>query len=498
MAISLPSDAGPVARSRARSSARTRWAWLLALGDLTVILGSFWAARLAHWQYHGYPFEHAMSEWSLETATHRAIVYTLIAVVAVFVFRHMGHYTRRRSAWQELGDIWGAVVIFALLDAAAAFYGKQTLSRLWVASNWILVAATLPLMRYCIKHALMRLGTWSDPTVIVGTGPNAVDTALAFLRDPLLGQEIVGFLSLEGDDKAPHALDVEGRRFPVFRADPQAATLPPVAQRSNIVVALELTDYATNSRWVERLGRTTADVDLVSPLRGLPVATTEITHFISHDVLTLRLRNNLARRRARFLKRSFDLVAATALVVLTAPLFAFVCVGLQGSGGSPIFGHRRVGRDGEEFTCLKFRTMVPDAEYRLRRLLEHDPSAAEEWAEYRKLRNDPRVTPIGRWLRRTSLDELPQLINVLRGEMSLVGPRPVIEDELKEYGENVTYYLEARPGLTGLWQVSGRNDVDYRRRVHLDTWYVRNWQLWYDIVILFKTIPVLFGRAGAY
>jgi undecaprenyl-phosphate galactose phosphotransferase len=150
------------------------------------------------------------------------------------------------------------------------------------------------------------------------------------------------------------------------------------------------------------------------------------------------------------------------------------------------------------FGCLKFRTMVPDADGVLRRLLEDDPRARAEWESDFKLKDDPRITPIGAFLRRTSLDELPQLWNVLKGEMSLVGPRPIIEEELERYGDQVGYYLETRPGITGLWQISGRNDTGYEDRVALDSWYVRNWSLWYDLVILVKTINVVLQHKGAY
>jgi undecaprenyl-phosphate galactose phosphotransferase len=150
------------------------------------------------------------------------------------------------------------------------------------------------------------------------------------------------------------------------------------------------------------------------------------------------------------------------------------------------------------FGCLKFRSMVPDADEILKRRLDDDPDARTEWEQGFKLKDDPRITPIGAFLRRTSLDELPQLWNVLKGEMSLVGPRPIIEEELERYGDQVGYYLETRPGITGLWQISGRNNTSYDDRVALDSWYVRNWSLWYDLVILVKTINVVVKGQGAY
>jgi undecaprenyl-phosphate galactose phosphotransferase len=212
----------------------------------------------------------------------------------------------------------------------------------------------------------------------------------------------------------------------------------------------------------------------------------------------LKLRNNLRYWPARLLKRVFDLTVALVLLVLGALPFVYIAWRIRRDGGPAIFAHQRVGQSGKPFPCFKFRTMRVDAEQQLRELLATDPAAREEWEREFKLRNDPRITPIGHFLRRTSLDELPQLFNVIRGEMSLVGPRPIIEAELARYGDDVDYFLMVRPGMSGLWQVSGRNDIDYDTRVYLDTWYVKNWSLWYDIAILCKTARVVLRRDGAY
>lgn len=198
------------------------------------------------------------------------------------------------------------------------------------------------------------------------------------------------------------------------------------------------------------------------------------------------------------LKRGLDVViAATALVALS-PLFLFVTIILRLTDPGPVFfGHKRVGLGGRSFRCLKFRTMCVDADVVLERLLASDPEIAAEWEATRKLRNDPRISRIGRVLREYSLDELPQLINVLRGEMSLVGPRPVVTSELTRYGNAAVHYLSARPGITGLWQVSGRSDTTYRARVSLDARYVTEWSLTGDVVILLRTIPAVLGARGS-
>ena len=190
--------------------------------------------------------------------------------------------------------------------------------------------------------------------------------------------------------------------------------------------------------------------------------------------------------------------------VLFLPLLLLV-IGILGllikldSRGPVFYRHTRIGRSGKPFGVYKFRSMYLDSQERLGKILRADPGSREEWERYFKLKNDPRITRMGNFLRRTSLDELPQIFNVLKGEMSLVGPRPVLKEEItKYYKEDAAYYNLVRPGISGLWQVSGRNDVDYDKRVRLDTWYVLNWSVWLDITILFKTLSVVLKKEGAY
>jgi len=203
-------------------------------------------------------------------------------------------------------------------------------------------------------------------------------------------------------------------------------------------------------------------------------------------------------RPGQVAKRALDLSLATLLVLAFAPLAAIVAALIRLSGPGPVvFCHSRIGRAGRPFPCLKFRTMHIDADARLGALLASDPALAREWTEHQKLRVDPRVTSIGRILRATSLDELPQLINVLLGDMSLVGPRPVTPSELQRYGAAAALYIQVRPGLTGAWQVSGRNLVSYDTRVCLDREYIANWRLATDLRILARTPGVVLLRRGA-
>lgn len=197
------------------------------------------------------------------------------------------------------------------------------------------------------------------------------------------------------------------------------------------------------------------------------------------------------------LKRTMDVVLSLCALIFLAPFLAPVAllIWLQ-DGGSPFYAQDRLGRDGTTFRVLKFRTMILNASERLQEVLDADPAARAEWERCSKLRNDPRITMVGAFLRKTSLDELPQLINILRGDMSIVGPRPIPLYEIEKYGSMVSYYKEVRPGLTGLWQISGRSDTTYAQRISMDVRYVRNWNIWMDARIIVMTLPRLLR--GAY
>jgi len=485
---------------------------LLPLADLAAMALCFTAGGLVNFSYRNVTEE-------------RTLILALLSAACLAAFHHLGHYDRRRPFWQEQGDVVAVAAVALVFDAALLYLLKVNFSRLWVLTSWALLVPALPLARGLLKRAFAGLGAWRRPTVVVGTRAGAREIAEAYASDLHLGYEVAAFLdpgppaageAPAGSGEAAAAaaapggacIEVAGRRVPVLPLEAgagpgRAAAAPGVPGwlgRPHVVVALELDELAGREGLVERLSLRHGDIDVISPLRGLPINNTRVTHFFSRDLLSLRIHNNLGRPLPRLLKRGFDLAAAGLLLLFLAPLMGAIALKLRLVDKGPVlFAHARVGRGGAAFRCLKFRSMVPDAKGALERLLASDPAARAEWERDYKLKDDPRVTPFGRMLRRTSLDELPQLVNVLRGEMSLVGPRPVVPAELDRYGEARVYYLQVRPGLTGLWQVSGRSDVDYARRVALDAWYVRNWTLWHDVLILLKTLLVVPSRsAGAY
>jgi Undecaprenyl-phosphate galactose phosphotransferase WbaP len=204
------------------------------------------------------------------------------------------------------------------------------------------------------------------------------------------------------------------------------------------------------------------------------------------------------RQHHERLKRIFDLLGALLIIFFLLPLFLAILIAVATSGRPVFFRHQRIGRDGIPFDCLKFRSMVPNAEKVLYDYLQSSPQARREWEKNFKLRNDPRITRVGRFVRKTSLDEIPQLLNVIAGDMSLVGPRPIVAAEVARYGEDIEHYYSCKPGITGPWQVSGRNDTSYAQRVRLDVEYARHGSLHQDVVILGRTIRVVLLGSGAY
>jgi exopolysaccharide production protein ExoY len=214
-----------------------------------------------------------------------------------------------------------------------------------------------------------------------------------------------------------------------------------------------------------------------------------------HDALAPVVRSKTAVFRV---KRAFDVVFALLVTSILFPVLILLILVLFVTQGRPIiFRHERIGLGGRRFFCLKFRTMVVDAEEGLESFLRSDPKAAVDWQTHHKLAVDPRVTPVGNVLRRTSLDELPQLWNVILGDMSIIGPRPIVHSEIKKYGRDFAFYKAVKPGITGLWQVSGRSDCSYPQRVRLDRDYVVNWNLGRDFAILLRTIPAVVLQKGS-
>ncbi|TQO58507.1 undecaprenyl-phosphate galactose phosphotransferase WbaP [Vibrio cholerae] len=401
------------------------------------------------------------------------------------------HYTYRKPFWDELYDILKILFFMSLFSLSiSSVLNRSYPVDIWF-FEWSVILCLLPLLRNLTKRILNKIGIWSMPCVIIGDADNAHDVLKAVQSEPSTGFEVIALVSPSGH---ANVSQVSGVAY-----ISQEYLLKNTHQFYKVFIATEKHQSQQREYWIRALTKHgVRNISIVPALRGIPLYGTDISHFFSHEVMMLRVKNNLPRRSSRFVKRLFDIFASSILLLLLSPLFAFIAWKVSRDGGPATYGHERVGLYGRKFKCLKFRSMVINSKEVLENLLETDTAAREEWQREFKLKNDPRVTEIGKLLRRTSLDELPQLWNVFKGDMSLVGPRPIIDDELLRYKDDADYYLLAKPGMSGLWQVSGRSDTDYDTRVYLDSWYVKNWSLWYDIVILFKTITVVLKKEGAY
>lgn len=441
--------------------------------------------------------EENVAMWMTTQSIQRYWAWFGIVVLGLLLFlSRYQHYSERKPFWRELGEVFHSVFWLALLDMALMSIARWNASRLWWLLVWVFAATLLPLMRSAIRRVLLRYHLWQRPTVLIGAGPNAVDALAALASEPLMGFEPVGCIAVRREHEHQNTGEC---RLPPRLTGNQFHQLTTLHADLQVVIALEHQESLQRDRWLRQLAQwKVQNISVIPAMRGVPLYGTDISYFFSHEVALLRVRNNLRHWPARLSKRIFDVIAASFLLALLTPLMLLLAWRIRQDSGPAVFAHHRVGQGGKLFPCYKFRSMVVDANVQLERLLESNPELRTEWERDHKLKDDPRISLVGHFLRKTSLDELPQLLNVLRGEMSLVGPRPIVEAELERYGDDAEYFLMVRPGITGLWQVSGRNDVDYDTRVYLDTWYVKNWSLWYDIAILFKTVRVVLRRDGAY
>ncbi|WP_406943518.1 undecaprenyl-phosphate galactose phosphotransferase WbaP [Citrobacter freundii] len=423
----------------------------------------------------------------------RIISHFILSLTCVgWFWVRLRHYSYRKPFWFELKEIIRTVLIFAIFDLALMAFSKWQFSRYAWSFCWFFAFMLVPIGRSLSRILLNKLGVWKKDTIILGAGRNAKEAYLALQSEEMLGFNVLTFF----DECEKNLQTFMG--LPVMNDAEDIWNLAKI-QPVHFIIAFEPEQDERGLYWLRELSKHQCrSVTVVPSLRGLPLYSTDMAFIFSHEVMLLRIHNNLAKRTSRFLKRTFDIIFSILIIALSSPLLIYLWYKVTRDGGPAIYGHMRVGRHGKLFPCYKFRSMVMNSQEVLQKLLETDSNAREEWDRDFKLKNDPRITAVGRFIRKTSLDELPQLFNVLKGEMSLVGPRPIISEELSRYDENVDYYLMAKPGMTGLWQVSGRNDVDYDTRVYFDSWYVKNWSLWNDIAILFKTVKVVLHRDGAY
>ena len=425
------------------------------------------------------------------------LLWVLVVVIGFLAID--GLYTARLPFWRETSHILKVVLLSFLLILASISLGKMSseFSRTILVLCCLYSMVLLPTGRWLTKNMLMRHGLWTQPVLVLGAGQTGSLVAQALLRDHYLGYQIRGFLD---DDPAKRrsGLQVNGVCFPVLGDFADCERVVAETGVRDLIVATPGMVSTGLVSLVNSIQRFTTSILVVPDLFGLPVEGVKADYFFDEQMLTFRLVNNLASPINRIVKRSFDFILGVIVIVCLSPLLAVIAIAIRlDSPGHVLFSHSRIGQNGKHFRCYKFRSMASNAQELLIKMLRDNPSLQREWDYHYKIKNDPRITRVGKILRSTSLDELPQLFNVLRGEMSLVGPRPITDQEVPNFGTHIDYYL-VRPGLTGLWQVSGRSEMDYERRVSLESWYVRNWSLWTDITLLIRTVAIILAGHGAY
>lgn len=461
-----------------REPAQAQYRRLYRLMALTDAAGAVLAVALGRWIRYG---------WYAPTDL---FLVTLAVPVAVFgLFRGFRLYeTHRFTAAEEFRRVFLALTVAMMALVTFGFWAHSTLSRGWILITWLLaLGATLGARR--LWHAQIRreraIGRLTFRTVVVGTNREAANLVGA-MRAPEAGFDPIGFVRTAGEIEPGLDLPVLGH-IEELRELVRRTGADCVFVASSAVSSEEMKHIARIVRLEGLEVRVSASLPLVlsSRLSAQPVG----------GVMSLALRPARLTRSQRVAKRAFDLVIAGTGLVLTSPIWLLTAIAIKlDSPGPVLYRQRRVGEGGRPFIMLKFRSMYVDAE---QRLAELRPLSEVDGPLF-KLRNDPRVTRVGRALRRWSLDELPQLWNVIRGDMSLVGPRPPLPEEVAAYEEWQFARLEAPPGITGLWQVSGRSELSFEDYVRRDLFYIENWSLAYDLFIVLKTIPIVLSRRGAY
>ena len=420
----------------------------------------------------------------------------IICPFTYLIFFHMGElYTRRMQFWRIIARIF-KINIYATVAIVVMMYAAHiagTTSRLFTFLFWLLVFFFVVLFRYVVKKVLSAGNILNKPVLFMGAGKTAALILKHFQQDTGLDYEFVGYL--EDHEPEPEI----AKQYPYLGKFTDVEKVIHETGIKSVIIMAPGLDNAAVQQLIYRLQPLVKEISYIPDMGSMPLASFDAESLIDGHIVLFKVRNNLASWYNKALKFIFDFVLTFVGTICISPILLFIAVWIyKDSPGPIIFKHMRVGKDGKLFPCYKFRSMCVDADKKLEELLRTNPAAKAEWEKDFKLKDDPRITKSGAFLRKTSLDELPQIFNVLKGEMSLVGPRPIITAEVPRYGKYIQDYYMVRPGITGMWQTSGRSDIDYDERVQMDTWYVRNWNIWFDVVLLWRTFKVVISKKGAY
>ncbi len=433
--------------------------------------------------------------WMQAFNLDRTSMFLTIPLVFIALLCYEKLYTKRMPFWQSAEKLFKISTYTTGIIIGFIYLSKQveTFSRGFLLINWLVSFAFLACARYFTKQLLLKIGLWEKPVIFVGSTKTAELIAAAFTEERHMGYKIVGVI----DDRYLYS---EKHRFLVFRNIDEAGELIKASRINDVIVAAQGLKKERLMDLIFSIQPHVKNLTIVPDLIGIPMSNMEVDTLLTQKAILLSIKNNLMNPSNRIMKRAFDLSAGSILCLLSLPLMALITLWIRlDSKGPALFNGKRIGKKGKEFICYKFRTMHVNGDLMLDKYFEENPDARDEWERFAKLKTfDPRLTRAGKFLRKFSLDELPQIFNVLKGEMSLVGPRPYLPREKEKMGVYYDIIAETVPGITGLWQTSGRNDVEFEGRLGLDGWYVRNWSFWLDVTLMLKTVGVVLGKRGAY
>jgi undecaprenyl-phosphate galactose phosphotransferase len=466
--------------------------FILILSDFAAILLSFFLAYLLRLEI--FPvFDPSLLERPVFFHLYLEAAYMFAVWLIVFSYEKL--YTKRHSFWEEVRLLLKSNTISFFLIMVAVFLTKQEFyySRLIIVMAWLISVLIHPVFRYLTKMLLIKLSFWEKKVIILGTSESSADLIDSIKENKILGYKAVGCLtdnpkkigkSIAGIKIFGHLDEIEKWKVKTGFED-IIVTLPNVPREKLIPLMKRWELISDSIRYIPRTG------DLVST--GVEVENIG-------KILALSVRKNMHKPWNILIKVIFEYIITTIMFLLFLPFFLIIAVAIKIDSPGPVFFiQERLGKRKKPIRIIKFRSMVQNADEGLKKYLQAHPKADQEWKQYKKFRTyDPRVTRVGRFLRKYSLDELPQLLNVLKGDMNLVGPRPYIAEELDETELVLSVLLQVKPGITGLWQISGRSSLPFKERVKIDEYYIRNWSLWLDIVILLKTIKVTASGTGAF
>lgn len=428
----------------------------------------------------------------------RIKIFSFIAFFVLFAFYNRGHYLRRIPWWSQFKYIIISVTIALLANVLIYFVVKYSASRIWVIFSWVYSLMLLVLFRQLSMYLCNKLGIWKIDTILIGDSTNIIETLFALNSEYYAGYDVKWIIVHKGYASFSLLdLPIKFKNAQIIDGSQRYSQIIRKNKNNFFIFAPNKFDSFDMERDINMISRRKANYAIVPPIEGVKLYGSNPQYFFGHDIMFIVKRDVINSPFGLVTKRLLDVFTASIFLILLFPVMIIVAFLVKKDGGSIFFIQERVGKNDTLFKCLKFRSMAVDAKERLEKLLAEDSDVAQKYEKYRKIDNDPRITKIGKIIRASSIDEFPQLINVLKGEMSIVGPRPMIPDEKYYFGDNLKKCISVKPGITGLWQVSGRSDTSYQQRVRFDCWYVDNWSFWHDVVILVKTIFVVFGRSGA-